>query len=549
MTGREILRQAFLPGPHEPWPSGQRLRWIYIGRLWVLPLTMLGNLGLWLNLRADPLARHWVADLFIVANDTLLLASWLATVLFMRRAGRASRNALIFGAVVEQLTAVIWIQMTGTVTSYFLGTLGVLGLLYRVLGNYWTGLLAGTTGFLGIFGAYALEEAGVLPRSSIFTGDIGANLLPEVYRQTAFISVLGASIVGFVGTNLLARALERGRAELADARAELAAIVDEARLGRLSGTRVGTYQLGELLGRGGMGEVYEARHGKRALAIKVLHHHLGADTSARSRFRREAELVRRLPGSVSAAVIEVGTTPDGAEFIAMERLPGEDLGAALRRRGRLELDEAVTLIASIAHAVDEAHRANIIHRDLKPSNIILVVGAIHQVRVLDFGIARLYEASTRGTLTETSVILGSPGYMPPEQALGQHERVGPAADVYALGAIAYRAITGEPAFPSRNPLAAIHEAIHHVPPPPTAIVPGLPPGVDVAIAVALAKDARARYTHAGDLAHDLERARNGDPLHDRRGDEAAVATVSDAARAPTVVRSPATEAPSDPEPG
>jgi predicted Ser/Thr protein kinase len=510
MTAREILRQAFLPSPHERWASGDRLRWIYRGRLWMLPLTMLGNLGLWLNLRHDPQARHWVADLFLLGNDSLLLASLIATLLFLRRPGRGYAAATIFGAIVEQLTAVIWIQMTGTVTSYFLATLGVLAFLYRVLAGYWAGLAASATALVGLVAAYSLEQAGVLPRSSIFNADVGANLLPELYRQTAFISIVSASMIGFIGTNLLSRALERGRAELADARAELAAVVDEARLGRLSGLRVGRFQLGELLGRGGMGEVYDAHgEGKRPVAIKMLHHHLGADSTARARFRREAELVRRLPSAVAPVVLEVGTTADGADYIAMERLAGEDLGARLRRERRLTLSETVPLIAAIARAVDQAHAVGVVHRDLKPANVFLIGGALDDVRVLDFGIARLYESATAATLTESSVILGSPGYMPPEQALGDHERVGPPADVYALGAIAYRALAGQPAFPSRNAAAAIQEALHLIPAPPSSIAPDLPPAVDVALARALAKDPAVRQASAGELAAELADALEG----------------------------------------
>src|SRR5688500_3313646 len=202
MKQTEVLRRALLPAREEGWPTGDRLRWIYRGRLWMLPLTMLANVGLWLNLRDEPAARREVVDLFIVMNDSMLAIDLALTLAFMRRPGRAYKLAMVAGAVLEILTAVIWIQMSGTVTSYFIGTVIVLALLYRFLGNYWTGAVCFATGLLGLMIAYALEEAGVLPRSSAFATDLGAGVLPDAYRQTALISILTSYAISFVGGNL-----------------------------------------------------------------------------------------------------------------------------------------------------------------------------------------------------------------------------------------------------------------------------------------------------------------------------------------------------------
>jgi serine/threonine protein kinase len=282
-----------------------------------------------------------------------------------------------------------------------------------------------------------------------------------------------------------------------------------------SGERAGRYQLGALIGRGGMGEVYEARDaGGDAVAVKVPHPRFGADAIARARFRREAALVRRLPRTVTAHVREVGTTATGADYIAMERLTGLDLGALLRRVDRLGPVEAAALIGAIARAIGVAHDAGIVHLDLKPSNVFLVDGALDDVRILDFGIARMHALAPEAAPVETAVVLGSPGYLPPEQIFGGHARIGPAADVFALGAIAYRAITGVPAFPARDPAAAIDEALHHVPAPPSRIAPELPAGVDAVLAIALAKDQAARYPRAPRFAADLARALAGDPMLD-----------------------------------
>jgi hypothetical protein len=511
---RDVLRQAWLPSPDDTWPTGARVRWLYLGRVVALPITILTNLLLWLGLRGDPAVRPDTANLFLLINESLLAVDLVVTLVFLRHTARPRPWVLIAGGCAEILATVVWIQMTGTLTSYFLGTIAVLAMLYRILGNYWCGLACLLTGAIGITVSYALEEAGVLPRSSLFVHDVTAAVLPDVFRRTAVISLSTVMLICFVAMNLLARSLERSRAALEEVRAELAAVVDEARLGRLSGLRLGHYQLGELLGRGGMGEVYEARDaGGAQVACKVLHAHLGADTTARARFRREAELIQRLPGDCAARVLAVGTGPGGAEYIAMERLHGDDLGAFLRRRGRLSLEDTLVLTRAIADALTEAHAAGIVHRDLKPSNVFLLDERIDQVRLLDFGIARLYEAATSATLTETTAVLGSPGYMPPEQAAADHAAIGPATDVFALGAIVYRALTGQPAFPSRNPAAAIFEALHHVPSAPGVHAP-LPRGVDRAIGVALAKDWRQRYRSPRELATDLERAAGGDPLDD-----------------------------------
>src|SRR5262249_2548259 len=146
------------------------------------------------------------------------------------------------------------------------------------------------------------------------------------------------------------------------------------------------YELQEVIGRGGMGEVY---HGRRIaddlpVAIKVMHVQLAGRTEMRERFRREAQMVARIPAAHVAAVLEFGTTSDGQEYIVMERLRGEDLAAVLRREDQLELSAIVPLIEKIADALEAAHAAGVIHRDLKPENIFLLEDS-DEVRLLDFG--------------------------------------------------------------------------------------------------------------------------------------------------------------------
>src|SRR5688500_1201565 len=245
---------------------------------------MLGNLGLWSNLRGAPGVRDALVDQFIITNNALLLVDLLLAIVFLRRPGRAYAIVTSICGALEVLSAINWIQMTGTATSYFLTVPIAMSILYRVFIHYWAGVVCFVTSTLGLVAVYALEDAGVLARSSMFTVDVGAGVLPDVYRSTAMMSTLVIALVAFTGGNFLVRSLLRGEAALAEARAELAAVVEEARLGRLSGARIGAYQLGELIGRGGMGEVYEARRDDgRAVALKLLHAHLCADENARAR--------------------------------------------------------------------------------------------------------------------------------------------------------------------------------------------------------------------------------------------------------------------------
>jgi len=276
--------------------------------------------------------------------------------------------------------------------------------------------------------------------------------------------------------------------------------------GRLSGRALSDYQVGELLGRGGMGEVYAARRGDgREVAIKVLHAQHGDLPEMRERLRREAAVLARLPGELVARAIEFGTTPDGCDYIVMERLRGEDLAAHLRRRGRLPAAEVADLLDRMTTALEAAHQAGVVHRDLKPQNVFLDDDG--QLRLLDFGLSRLEESTD--DLTRTAAVLGTAGYLAPEQARGHGDDIGPHTDVFALGAILYRALTGENAFPSRNYAAALMEALELHPPPPSTVAPGIPGDVDHVIALALAKRIGDRYRSASALAGDFRRAVNG----------------------------------------
>jgi tRNA A-37 threonylcarbamoyl transferase component Bud32 len=207
------------------------------------------------------------------------------------------------------------------------------------------------------------------------------------------------------------------------------------------------YRVDQVIGRGGMGAVYRARDVRldRDVAIKVVRAELLNDAEARARFRREAQIVARLqhPGIVS--VFDYGTFADGAAFLVMEFVRGEDLRRVLRRQGAMRTPQAVPLLAAMSAAVHAAHREGVLHRDLKPENVLLVEGDT-PVKVLDFGVAKVVtdrssDVTALGTLTGAGVVVGTPAYMAPEQLRSQP--VDARTDVFSLGVIAYEMLTGD----------------------------------------------------------------------------------------------------------
>ncbi|HUH04282.1 MAG TPA: serine/threonine-protein kinase, partial [Kofleriaceae bacterium] len=212
-----------------------------------------------------------------------------------------------------------------------------------------------------------------------------------------------------------------------------------------------TYKVTGLLGRGGMGSVWAADHARlpgKKVAIKVLHTEVAADDESLARFRREAEIASRLGHPNIVDVHDFNILPDGSPYLVLEYLEGEDLAARLLR-GPLPLDEVASIVRQVGAALAAAHRENIVHRDLKPQNVFLVPTeadgfVIEQAKVLDFGISKIRGSQT--VKTNAATMLGTPQYMAPEQALGQHDNVDARTDVFALGAMVYEMLSGRPAF-------------------------------------------------------------------------------------------------------
>ncbi|WP_425613736.1 WD40 repeat domain-containing serine/threonine protein kinase [Anatilimnocola sp. NA78] len=276
--------------------------------------------------------------------------------------------------------------------------------------------------------------------------------------------------------------------------------------------RIGEYRLLRLIGRGGMGVVYEALHERlvRRVALKMLGRMSLADSIARERFRREAEATAKLSHPSIVQVLEVGEH-QGQPFLALEYVAGPSL-AEQWKLSRYSAQEAAELVEQLARAIDYAHQQGIIHRDLKPANVLL---SPDRPKITDFGLAQPLESSD---LTVTGEIVGTPDYMSPEQARGKcsQSMVGKAADIYALGAILYTAVAGRPPFQGATALDALELVRSHDPIPPSRVNPAVPRDLETICLKCLEKEPSRRYSSAAALADDLHRFLVGEPVMARR---------------------------------
>jgi tRNA A-37 threonylcarbamoyl transferase component Bud32 len=278
------------------------------------------------------------------------------------------------------------------------------------------------------------------------------------------------------------------------------------RAGRYTGRAIGSFDVGDVIGRGAIGEVYEARDAKtkQAVAIKVLHPHLQTETGHIQRFFREVQITSSLRSAHIPRIIESGSTPDGGPYLAMELLRGTDLATELRHRRRLPLAEVDDLVAQLAGALQEAHESGVVHRDIKPQNLFRVDAPAPIWKILDFGVSKL--AAFGGTLTGGAAV-GTPAYMAPEQVAG--ENVDARVDVFALTAVVYRAVTGRPAFSGPSDLVTMLRVTRWQPWRPGELG-GVGPDVDAFFALGFAKDPERRLKSAAQLATAWSGARRGE---------------------------------------
>jgi tetratricopeptide (TPR) repeat protein len=266
------------------------------------------------------------------------------------------------------------------------------------------------------------------------------------------------------------------------------------------------------VGRGGGGVVYRAKEARtgRPVAVKVFRGGALASPAERERFRAEAQLAAHLRHPHVVTVYAVGG-PDDLPFYAMEYIPGGSLAARLDGTPA-DPKAAAELVRAVAAGVEYAHSNKLVHRDLKPGNVLLDhgPGPFGTPKVSDFGTARLLAPAA--SPTPTQAVIGTPGYMAPEQAAGRSREVGPAADVYALGAILYELLTGRPPFRGETVLETLQQVQSRDPVPPRQLRPGLPRDLETVCLKCLEKDPRRRYASAQELADDLGRWLKGQPV-------------------------------------
>ncbi len=281
----------------------------------------------------------------------------------------------------------------------------------------------------------------------------------------------------------------------------------------------GKYKLLAKIGEGGMASVYRAHHEllNEPRALKVIGWDLARDQQFVQRFKNEAIITRKLQHPNAVRVDDLDIAEDGRPFIAMELVQGESLKARMIRSGPLAAAEVLGIAHQVCEALEAAHALGLIHRDIKPDNIVLVPRpeAPPLVKILDFGIARLKEAAPDAgragvTLTETGAVIGTPDYMSPEQAMGKRgDELDGRSDLYSLGIVMYRMLTGELPFKAETTVEMILHHIQTAPRPPQHLKPalGIPESISTLVMKALAKNRDERHTSAAAMAQAIRQSK------------------------------------------
>jgi len=475
-------------------------------------LLLIVGAGLLPFLGGDPLAKLVLMGAFLVTAG-----AYAAALFITKNAERYDDN---LAAVVAHVAA-----LASVGTPYYFGifsgapALMAIGLFVYALGakrEHTLGAYLTTGGGHAVLAALII--GGVIEDRGLIRGDY-LSLHEQIIMQ--------AYIAGIYGVGYLVARASRWSTRVAVARLEVAlreiaqreALFQEARddlaralriggPGRYSELTVGRYRLGVVIGRGGMGEVYAASHvetGEPA-AVKLLYRDAVDDPDDFARFVREAKVAAAIESEHVVRLLDAAV--EGAErpYLAMERLRGEDLGAILRRDRHLSLEDTVRMAGQVASGLAVAHAAGIVHRDLKPSNLFRAEQQRGDAvwKILDFGVSTL--AGRGGTLTGQKVV-GTPAYMAPEQARGG--KVDIRTDVYALGALVYRVLTGRPPVSGKDVPSILYGVVHGAPTPPSQLV-DVPADVDAVLAIAMAKASEERFESADELARALARAARDD---------------------------------------
>jgi eukaryotic-like serine/threonine-protein kinase len=269
----------------------------------------------------------------------------------------------------------------------------------------------------------------------------------------------------------------------------------------------GRYELGELLGRGGMAEVRRAVDQRlgRSVAVKQLRTDLATDPTFQARFRREAQSAAGLNHPTIVAVYDTGEEVDpltgvSIPYIVMELVEGTTLRDVLKDGRKILPERALELTQGVLDALSYSHKAGIVHRDIKPANVMLTPNG--GVKVMDFGIARAV-ADTSATMTQTAAVIGTAQYLSPEQARG--EKVDARSDLYSTGCLLYELLVGRPPFVGDSPVSVAYQHVRETPLPPSQLDPEISPEIDAVVLKALAKDPSERYQTAREMKDDISR--------------------------------------------
>jgi serine/threonine-protein kinase len=262
------------------------------------------------------------------------------------------------------------------------------------------------------------------------------------------------------------------------------------------------YKILRKLGSGGMGEVYLAEDISllRKVALKVIYAHIGASAEFHQRFLREGQLVARLQHPNIVQVYDMQQLPTGQTVLVTEYVEGQSLDQLINKQIHLSLREALRIGIAIAKALEAAHTKSVIHRDIKPSNILITDNG--DVKLLDFGIAKLAEDTSIDAITQTGAMIGTPAYMSPEQIQGL--KIDVSTDLYSLGAVMYQMLTGKRYLDSNSMHNLMLKVMTENPPPPSVLNSSIPPELDEIILKSLEKDPKNRFSNATELTSELE---------------------------------------------
>jgi serine/threonine-protein kinase len=457
-------------------------------------------------------------------------------------AGDPHVKRLLYGACVVGMLAIAYLwtltRAPDKYTERRVGATFAVAIVCLFVGVYYFGIFSGAAAVLslGIFFVGIGRSLRMSALLYLFTATLQAalaiaviaELIPDLGLVTADDLSLRQQIVlqvalqiVFVVTYLIARAtrtqldaavakhdgvvrqVARRDVLLDEARQELERAMKIGGPGRYSGQSFGSFDLGNVIGRGAMGEVYEAvfRESGEPAAVKLLNIVAIGQPGQLARFYREANAAARLDSPHVVRLLEVGDSESPLPYLAMERLEGADLGHYLRHGSALKPEMVVEMVNQIARGLEAAARAEIVHRDIKPQNLFLAHSGGEQVwKILDFGVSKLGNQS--GTLTQGHLV-GTPMYMAPEQA--QADEIDHRADIYALGAVSYRVLTGQPPFPGKDLPSILYDVVFKMPARPSELA-RLSPDVDRVLAIAMAKRSLDRFGKAGELAAALAAA-------------------------------------------